>query len=147
MDRQEASDPVPDPIQNARTGEQSGGVHISGGQNTIQGDVVGRDKIVYSTHGLSEEKINELFQPVVEAVQQAPPATQAEANAKVETLKTEVAKGKQADDRRLAKLLDGIVDLVPGAVSALVGVFAHPILGGVAGPFTKFVLDKIQGKP
>ena len=69
-----------------------------------------------------------------------------EALKKVEALKQEVAKGKEADDNRVAKLLDGLVGLVPSAVSSVVSTFASPILGGIAGPVTKFVLDKIQGR-
>jgi hypothetical protein len=36
--------------------------------------------------------------------------------------------------------------LMPNAVSAVVSAFATPLLGGLAGPATKYVLDKIQGK-
>jgi hypothetical protein len=39
-----------------------------------------------------------------------------------------------------------LAGLVPGAVSALVSAFASPVIGGLAGPVTKFVLDRIQGK-
>ena len=46
----------------------------------------------------------------------------------------------------MAKLVDGIVGLVPGAVSAVVGAFATPILGGIAGPVTQYVLDKMKGQ-
>ena len=44
----------------------------------------------------------------------------------------------------MAKLIDGIVGLAPAAVSAVVSAFATPILGGVAGPATKYVLDKLR---
>jgi hypothetical protein len=65
---------------------------------------------------------------------------------KAEELKKEVAKGKEANDGVMAKIVDGLVALVPGAVGAVVGMFATPILGGLAGEATKYVLDKIQGK-
>jgi hypothetical protein len=45
-----------------------------------------------------------------------------------------------------AKLVDGLVELVPSATSAVVSAFATPILGGIAGPVTGFVLDKLRGK-
>ena len=64
----------------------------------------------------------------------------------MEALKAEAAKGKQADDGTVAKLVDGFVQLVPSAVGAIVSAFGTPILGGIAGPVTKFVLDKIGGK-
>lgn len=120
---------------------QSGGVNISGGHVTVGGDIIGRDKIVFS-----HAQIDEIFRPLTEAVRAAPLEKQQEAAQKVEVLKSEVAKGKDANDSVMGKLVDGIVGLVPGAVSAMVGAFATPILGGVAGPVTKFVLDKLQGK-
>jgi hypothetical protein len=120
---------------------QSGGVNISGGHVTVGGDIIGRDKIVFS-----HAQIDEIFRPLAEAVRAAPPEKRQEAAQKVEALKTEVAKGKGADDRVMGKLVDGIVGLVPSAVGAIVGAFGTPILGGLAGPVTKFVLDKLQGK-
>ena len=57
-----------------------------------------------------------------------------------------MAKGKDADDSKIAKLLDSLVELVPGAVSTVVSTFASPILAGIAGPVTKFVLERIQGE-
>jgi hypothetical protein len=55
-----------------------------------------------------------------------------------------VAKGKQADDSRLGRLLDGLAALAPGAVASLVGTFASPLLAAAVGPVTKFVLGKLQ---
>ena len=56
----------------------------------------------------------------------------------------EAARGEKADDGRLAQLIEGLVDLAPGAVSAVVSAFASPILAGIAGPVTKYVLDKLK---
>ena len=128
-----------------RQTNQSGGVNIHGGTNTFE-DVAGRDMLKQATQGLSEEALRELFAPLLHSIQQVPPEKKQMAEEKVEALKEEVLKGKQADDSRMAKLLDGIVDLVPGAVSALVSLFASPILAGISGPVTKFVLDKFSGK-
>ena len=44
----------------------------------------------------------------------------------------------------MAKFVESIVALVPGAVSAVVGAFGTPILGGIVGPVTKYVLDRIR---
>ena len=135
---------APEPIR--QTG-QSGGVNLFGGTNTFQGDVVGRDKVVSTTtQGISEETFRQLFAPLFQSLQQAPPERRDQAQQKAEALKEELSKGKKADDSLVAKLLDGIVELVPGAVSAVASMFATPILGGIAGPVTKFVLDKISGK-
>ncbi len=129
------------------TSSHEGGVTIRGGQNTFQGDVVGRDKTTYSVeYDLSSEVLNSLFQPLINVAHEAEPEKEPEATQKVEALKEELGKGKQADDRHIAKLLDGIIELVPGAVGTVTSIFASPILGGLTGPVTKFVLDKLQGK-
>jgi hypothetical protein len=125
---------------------QRGGVNISGSTVHIGGDVVGRDKITNVTTGLSSEQINQLFVPLINALRTTSPEKQNEAVQKAEELKKEVAKGKEANDGVMAKIVDGLVVLVPSAVGALVGVFASPILSELAGPLTQYVLDKIQGK-
>jgi len=127
-----------------RTGEgQSGGVNIGGSVGSVGGDIVGRDKI---TGAPSAAALDEALRPLLEAVRAAPTERRAEAEAKVAELKQEAAKGKdKADDGVMAKLVDGLVGLVPAAASAVVGAFATPILGGIAGPVTKFVLDKLRG--
>jgi uncharacterized protein YraI len=63
----------------------------------------------------------------------------------VAALKQEAAKGKNADDRVVARLVEGLVGLMPGAASAVVSAFATPILGGIAGPVTEYVLEKLRG--
>lgn len=134
-----------DPKQNQKT-NQSGGVNISGGQNTVQGDVVGRDKIITSTgSGLTNEELNLLFQPLIEAARATSPEKQTQVEEKIAGLKEELAKGEKADDSRMAKLLDGLIELVPGAVSAATALFATPILSGLTGPVTRFILDKLRG--
>lgn len=124
--------------------EQHGGVNISGSNISVGGDVVGHDKTEISS--VSSQEVENLFAPVEQAIRTASPVQQAQAEAKVTELKKEVAKGKNADDSVMARLVDGIVGLVPSAVSAIVSAFGTPILGGIAGPVTKFALDKLQGK-
>jgi hypothetical protein len=104
------------------------------------GDIIGRDKVQYSF----PPQLEHIFQSIDQAVEAAAPAKKTEATEKLRALKAETAKGKSADDSVVAKLVEGLVGLVPGAVSAIVGAFATPILGGVAGPVTKYVLDKIR---
>jgi hypothetical protein len=126
---------------------QSSGFHINAGGNiTIGGDMVGRDKITTITTGLSGDQLTQLFAPLMSALRAASPEKQTEAMQKAEELKKEVAKGKDANDRVMAKIVDGLAALVPSAVGTVVGMFATPILGGLAGEATKYVLDKIQGK-
>jgi hypothetical protein len=118
---------------------QSGGINISGGSVNVGGDMTGRDKITYTE--IPRAQLDQAFRPLADAVGQ-----HEEANQKVEALKTEAAKGKKADDGVMAKLVEGIVKLVPGAVSAVVSTFGTPLLGGLAGPVTKYVLNKVKGE-
>jgi hypothetical protein len=127
-----------------KTGQgQSGGVNISGQVGSVGGDIVGRDKI---TGVPSPAALDGALRPVTEAIGTAPAEARAEAEAKLAALKEEAAKGNDANDGVVAKLVDGLVELVPAATSAVVSAFATPILGGIAGPVTGFVLDKLRGK-
>ena len=128
-----------------KTGEgQSGGVNIGGTVGYVGGSIVGRDQI---TGAPSAAALDDALRPLIEAVRDAPAEKQAEAEAKLAALKQEAAKSKgAADDKAIAKLVDGLVGLVPGAASAVVSAFAMPLLGGIAGPVTDFVLDKLRGK-
>jgi hypothetical protein len=122
--------------------DTGGGAYIDGNV-TAGGDFVGRDKI---TQGVSPRELESLFTPLLAAIaREAPADKQAAAVERVQELKAEVAKGRQAEDGKIAKIVDGLVALVPGAVSAVVSTFATPILGGIAGPVTKYVLDKLKG--
>ena len=147
MSTDEAELSKPDTPEPIRQTDQSGGVNIIGGSSTFSGDVTGRDKVVYTTAGgVSEETLQHLFAPLLQSIQAAPQEKKEQAEQKVEALKDELSKGKSADDSRVAKLLDGLLELVPSAVSAVAGMFASPILSGIAGPITKFVVDKFSGK-
>lgn len=110
--------------------------------NTGGGDFVGRDRI---TEGLSSGDIESLFAPLLAAVSQhAPSDQQAKAVRQVQQLQAEVAKGKGSEDGKVATILNGLVSLVPGAVSTVVSAFASPVLDGIAGPVTRIVLDKLR---
>jgi hypothetical protein len=128
----------------AKAERQNGGVNISGGNVTVGGDIVGRDKIVGTE--TSSVQMEQIFRPLMDEVCSAPEAVRERAAQKVDELKREAAKGKNASDGVMAKLIEGIVGLVPGAVSAVVSAFGTPILGAIAGPMTKYAVDKIQGK-
>jgi hypothetical protein len=159
---------TPAPGGNTYHVDTSGGAYV-GGSMSVGGDFVGRDRIVDGDQittgyisgtgiavgrdtkvtviqGLSGADLDKIFAPLMAAIQAAPLDKQAQATQKANDLKHEAAKGKDADDSRMGKLIDSLVGLVPGAVSAIVSSFASPILGGIAGPVTKFVLDKIQSK-
>jgi hypothetical protein len=128
----------------AQDKENSGGDHIQVGNVSGSGIAIGRNASASVTSGLASADIANLFAGLEKVIQQSAPERRQEAEQTVEALKGEVAKGDKSDDSRVAKLIDKLVDLVPGAVSAVVSTFATPILGGIAGPVTKFVLDKLK---
>jgi hypothetical protein len=130
---------------NINTGTQistGGGAYVAGNVSA-GGDFVGRDKI---TSGMSGAEVAALFGQLTAAVvQYAPSEKRAAAVEEVQKLQTEVAKGKQADDNKIARIVDGLAGMVPGAIGAVVSMFTNPLLNGIAGNATKFVLDKLQG--
>jgi hypothetical protein len=133
--------------------EQEVRIDRVGGDKITIGDVgsgaavaAGKGAYASAGSGLSSVELDALFSQLTTILEDTPAEYKSTALEKVESLKTEVAKGEEADDSQLAKLIDSLIALAPGAVSAVVSVFASPILGGIAGPVTKFVLEKIQGE-
>jgi hypothetical protein len=132
-------------------GDEVGGDKISGDKITVgnisgQGIAIGRGATANVTTGIPAADLDKLFAPLMNLVETAPASKRDEAIQAVAALREEVAKGKKADDSRIGKLIDRLGDLAPEAVSAVVSAFTSPILGGLAGPVTQFVLDKIQGR-
>jgi len=123
--------------------DTGGGAYVGGNVSTRGGDFVGRDM---HTQGLAAADLESLFAPLLASVaQHAPADRQVAALEQVEELKAEAAKGEKADDGKLARIVDGLVAMVPKAIGSVVSLFATPILGGIAGPVTGFVLDKLEG--
>jgi hypothetical protein len=93
------------------------------------------------------KQLEELFQPVKDVAQQAAPQDkEAQVETKLQELQTELSLGENANVDRLNKVIDGLVEMVPGALGAVVSMFTSPILGALVGPVTKQVLDHIQQK-
>lgn len=44
----------------------------------------------------------------------------------------------------MGRLINGLIELVPSAVTAVTSAFATPLLAGVAGPVTTYVLEQLQ---
>lgn len=128
-----------------RKGEgQSGGINFSGSGVSISGgEFVGRDKTVGVPSAVA---LDDLLRPVLDAIKAAPHRAQPEAEAKLAALKQEVAKGKGASGGVITKLVDELVGLVPAAASAVGSAFATPLLGGLVGPVSGFVIDKLRRK-
>lgn len=120
-------------------GGDVGGNLVNVGGN-VGGDVTGGNKTVTSV-----QNVREALAPVAMAVESAPPEKRDQAKAELAKLEAEAAKGDKADDTVMAKIIDGLVGLVPTAASAVAAAFGGPILSGIAGPVTKFVLDKFKG--
>jgi hypothetical protein len=134
----------PEANMGGKMGEgQSGGINIAGTIGSVGGDIVGRDKVVGVP---STAALDGALRPLSEAIGAAPVEVRSEAEAKLTALKQEAAKGQAANDGVVAKLVDGLAALVPGAASAVVNAFATPILEGIAGPVTGFVLDKLRSQ-
>jgi hypothetical protein len=128
-------------------GETHFGDRINVGNITgSHGIAIGQGTQVEIHSGLSLEEIKILLAPVQIAIQQAPEEKQVQAQQQLNELEQEVAKGQQAQDSRIANLLNGIANLVPGSVSALVTSFTSPLLGSLAGPVTQFVIDLLRKK-
>lgn len=137
-----------------RTVHTGGGAYVERDVNISGGDFVGRDKVNVSggfyqpgwnvgTVNQAMGNLTQHFTALEAAVQNAPPENRPQAQAKVEELKAEAAKGDSADDEKVAGLVEEVGELVPGAVEALVGLFAPSALGKLAGGATKYVLRKL----
>ncbi len=124
--------------------DTGGGAYVGGGVNVHGGDFIGRDQVKIS-HGVSPGDLEPLFAELQREIEnKAPTGTQAAAEQQVNKLKSEIAKGKQAEDRKVAGIIEGLTKMVPGAIGTVVSLFATPILGGIVGPVTKYVLDKLK---
>lgn len=98
--------------------------------------------------GLSADdlgKLDKLFQAFQEQVRQAtPPDKQGQSEEQLQELHTELIKGEGASAERLNKIVDGLVEMVPGASGAVVSLFTSPTLGALVEPTTKVVLDHLK---
>ncbi|MCB9150916.1 MAG: caspase family protein [Caldilineaceae bacterium] len=147
-------------VDNSRSVFDQRGQRVRGKQTNIDGDVntgvgllnlgridtgggslTGRDSTARSVNAA---ELMQVIGPLMQAVMQASsPEQSGEALTRVQAIQAEAQKGEKADDARLAGLVDDLVKLVPGAVTAVVNAFGTPILAGVAGPVTKFVLSRL----
>lgn len=119
---------------------------ITVGNVSGSGIAIGGHASARVTIGMTAEDVRRLMAPLREAALAAPPAVRDEAVRTAEAIEGEVVQGDRADDSRMARLLDRLLALAPGAVGAAASIFATPLLTGLAGPATKFVLEKVQGK-
>lgn len=127
-------------------GDKVGGDKITVGDVSGAGIAIGRGARAVATSGLDAAALSQALAPLYRAAGQLADAdAQAQAWRQVDGLQAELARGAQADDSRVARLIDGLVTLAPGVASAVASAFGSPILAGAAGPVTRFVLDKLSG--
>jgi hypothetical protein len=135
-----------------RVGHVVQGDEVRGDKITV-GDIAGSTGIaigrgakatVTSGPAVGSQDLDRLFTPLMDALRNAPSEKRHEALQMAEALKEEVAKGKNANDDRMATLLDGLVERVPAVVSPVVNMFATQVLAGIAGPVTTYVLKRMQ---
>jgi hypothetical protein len=129
-------------VQNHYYGDQVGGDKISVGNVSGTGIAIGRGSStnVQIQQGLDAEQLNLLFAPLLTEVERHDPA----AAVKVEALKAEAARGEEADDEKMAGLIEDIVDAVPSVVEEVINMFTNQIVAKAAGGATKYILKRIQ---
>lgn len=93
---------------------------------------------------VSPAALDAALRPLAEAIAMAPAEVRPAAEAGLAALRYEAAKGKDADDGAMARLVDGLVCQVPGTATPATMAFTEPVLAGLAGPVTRFVLDKLR---
>src|SRR3972149_1948243 len=76
------------------------------------------------------DTLSSSFTSLLQVIQQAQltPAQRDQAGQAVAGLKTEIAKEKSASGKRMSKLMGDLLDLVPGTLSALAGLFVNPLV-------------------
>ena len=108
--------------------------------------IAGDNTVIYESAGFTTQDLSQLLMPLLDAIKesQAPAQTQEVATRKVTELGQELAKGEKADRSVIDRLVENLVGLVPGAVTAVGTIFGQPVLAGLAGPVTQALLKTIQ---
>jgi len=125
-------------------GDKVHGEKVSGDDITV-GDITGSTGIAIGRgsqatvhEGVRGQELASVFAPLVEAVREAPAANRAQAMRKVQALQQEVNRGGQANDERIAGLIQDLVNLVPAVAGAVTSVFADPVLGAAVGSVSRW---------
>lgn len=118
-----------------------GGAYVGGNVDTGGGAFVGHDQGAHKgAHPQTPGDLDTLLLKLAAAVAlKASPATAQQSLAQVTVLQAELAKGKDADDARLAASVQALLAVAPDAV---VAAFSTPALAAQVGPVTRFVLQQ-----
>ena len=130
-----------------------GGVHI-GGNASVQGDVVGRDKITTTTTttttGLDAAALAELLKAFkdidrkIEALPENPDVDKAELHDTVKKVEEEVKKGEEANPTKVERWLKFLGDMAPDILQVTAATLANPAMGlSVA---IKMIADKARSQ-
>lgn len=112
-----------------------GGVNITGGNVTVGGDVVGRDKITTVTSGLDASALAELtkqFAQVyqkIEARPEDPNADKNEIKETVQKIEEEVKKGEQANPAKVERWLKFLAGMADDIFQVVASTLTSPLAG------------------
>jgi hypothetical protein len=124
-------------------GDKKIGEQIRIGNVSSSNLAVGRGAQLNVNTNAATADILRALQPILLAAQAAPADKREEATQRAEQLKEELNKGKAANDEKIGGLLDDLAKLLPNAVNAIGAVFGQPLLAGLAGPVTTFILKRL----
>lgn len=112
--------------------------NISGGQGIAIGREARAD--VRIQHGPSIDELTPLFAPLLQQVARE----NATAVAQVKALQTEAARGEEADDEKMADLIETIAAAAPSAIEAIVNLFTNSIVAKAVGGATNYILKRLR---
>ena len=123
-------------------GDKVAGDKISVGNISGSGIAIGRgaQASAHIQQGVSGTELNQLFAPLLAQVAQQNAAAVSQVNA----LKEEAGKGEDADDEKMADLIEAIADAAPTAVEGIVNLFTNSIIAKAAGAATNYMLKRIR---
>ena len=163
------AEPTPQTTTTLNTG---GGAYIRGNVRVDKGDFIGRDQITYgdavrgdkittgnltgntgvaigsharntTTVTTGGAQVDQIFSALLALAQVAPPAQRPAIQSAVQAIQHEAAQGAQANDQHLARQIDQLATLLPGAAPILTFTFNQPALAPALGPVTRYVLGKL----
>ncbi|MGH2593401.1 MAG: hypothetical protein ACRDGG_07805 [Anaerolineae bacterium] len=119
-----------------KTESRSGGVEISGGNVSVGGDIVGRDKITTTTtQGVDAGAMAELLKQFAQINRQIdqrpedPNLDKAELKDTVAKIQDEVKKGEEANPTKVERWLKFLAGMADDIYQVTVSTLANPALG------------------
>ena len=128
------------------SGDYVGGDKITVGDVAGAGIAIGRQAQASAGGAAGTPALADALSPVAAAIRQEGGDADAQAALlrQVDELAAELGRGPQADDARLAQLIDGLVKLAPAVSDPLLAVLASPVGAPAAGPITATVIEQLN---